>query len=144
MKVQDQEVTFNVFKAMKFPSDENEEECFRIDVVDGIIQDTDIVPTDKLEACITNMSDSKLDAEILECINYLDKPFRFKVPPPIESLELPKTDRIKPSIEEPPQSELKVLPSHLRYAFLGNSSELPVIISASLTLEHEEKLLRVL
>ena len=49
MKVQDQEVTFNIFKAMKFPSDENEEECFRIDVVDSIIQDTDTVPTDKLK-----------------------------------------------------------------------------------------------
>ena len=50
IKVQDQEVTFNVFKAMKFPSDEKEEECFRIDVVDSIIQDTDTIPIDKLEA----------------------------------------------------------------------------------------------
>ena len=144
MKVQDQEVTFNVFKAMKFPSDEKEEECFRIDVVDSIIQDTDTIPMDKLEACITNMTDNELDAEILEYINYLDKPFHFKSTTPVENLDLPKKDRIKPSIEEPPQLELKLLPNHLRYAFLGNSSELPVIISSSLTLEHEEKLLRVL
>ncbi|MCF7184091.1 hypothetical protein, partial [Corynebacterium parakroppenstedtii] len=52
MKVQDQEVTFNVFKAMKFPSEEKEEECFRIDVVDSIIHDTNTVPTDKLEASL--------------------------------------------------------------------------------------------
>ena len=48
------------------------------------------------------MTETELDAEILECINYLDKPFHFKVTQPIESLEQPKKDRIKPSIEEPP------------------------------------------
>ena len=102
MKVQDQEVTFKFFKAMKFLSDENEEECFRIDVVDSIIQDTNTISTDKLEACITNMIDSELDVQILECINYLEKPYHFKSTPPIESLELLKKHRIKPSIEEPP------------------------------------------
>ena len=40
--------------------------------------------------------------------------------------------------------EQKPLPSHLRYAYLGNSSILPVIISASLTAIEEDKLLRVL
>lgn len=37
MWVQDQEVTFNVFKAMKFPADE--EECFRMDVVEKVVDD---------------------------------------------------------------------------------------------------------
>ena len=49
-----------------------------------------------------------------------------------------------PSIEQPPQLEHKPLPSHLRYAYLGESSTLPVIILASLTAVEEEKLLRVL
>ena len=40
--------------------------------------------------------------------------------------------------------ELKQLPNHLRYAFLGNDNTLPVIISALLTPVQEEKLLRVL
>ena len=48
------------------------------------------------------------------------------------------------SIERPPQLEQKPLPSHLRYAYLGESSTLPVIISASLTAIEEEKLLGVL
>ena len=134
MKVQDQEVTFNIFKAMKFPNDEKEKEYFRIDILDNIIQDTDAMQlsTDKLEGCITNMTGSELDDEILECINNLSRPFRFKSTPHMESFE------------EPPQLELKLLPSHLRYAFLGNSFDLPVIISSSLTLEQEDKLLRVL
>ena len=49
-----------------------------------------------------------------------------------------------PLIERPPQLEQKPLPSHLRYAYLGESSTLLVIISASLTAVEVEKLLRVL
>ena len=49
-----------------------------------------------------------------------------------------------PSVERPPQLEQKPLPSHLRYAYLGESSTLPIIISASLTALEEEELLRVL
>ena len=49
-----------------------------------------------------------------------------------------------PSVERPLQLEQKSLPSHLRYAYLGESSTLPIIISASLTAVEEEKLLRVL
>ena len=40
--------------------------------------------------------------------------------------------------------EQKPLPSHLRYAYRGESSTLPVIISTSLTAVEEKKLLRVL
>ena len=49
-----------------------------------------------------------------------------------------------PSFEQPPKIEQKQLPSHLRYAYLGDASTLPVIISASLTATEEDKLLRVL
>ena len=49
-----------------------------------------------------------------------------------------------PSFEQPPKMEQKPLPSHLRYAYLGNASTLPVIISASLTTTEEDKLFRVL
>ena len=40
--------------------------------------------------------------------------------------------------------EKKPLPSHLKYAYLGVESTLPVIISSSLTAMEEEKLLMVL
>ncbi|KAA3477750.1 Aspartic peptidase [Gossypium australe] len=43
-----------------------------------------------------------------------------------------------PSTEEPPKLELKILPSHLKYVYLGNSSTLPVIVSVELT-EHQEE-----
>ena len=62
------------------------------------------------------------------------------------SLELEKRDYAQPkaSIEEPPKLELKVIPSNLKYVYLGNSSTLPVIVSGKLTKEQEEKLILVL
>ena len=40
--------------------------------------------------------------------------------------------------------ELKPFPEHLRYAFLGDASTLPVIIASDLSGSDEEKLLRIL
>ena len=54
------------------------------------------------------------------------------------------TLRSEPSFEKPPQLEQKPLPNHLRYAYRGQSLTLPMIISTSLTIVEEEKLLRVL
>jgi len=54
------------------------------------------------------------------------------------------TSPAPPSIMEAPKLELKELPQHLRYVFLGENSTLPVIVSSSLTGDKEEKLLRVL
>ena len=43
------------------------------------------------------------------------------------------------SIETPSELELKPLPTHLKYAFLGDLSTLPVIVSSSLIMEQEKK-----
>nr|GEV57608.1 reverse transcriptase domain-containing protein [Tanacetum cinerariifolium] len=48
----------------------------------------------------------------------------------------------KPSIKEPPQLELKELPSHLEYAFLEGTDKLPVIISKELKNEEKSALLK--
>ncbi|PIN24585.1 hypothetical protein CDL12_02683 [Handroanthus impetiginosus] len=51
-----------------------------------------------------------------------------------ESLERTAPSKVlKPSIEEPPTLELKPLPNHLRYAYLGEYDTLPIIISSSLS-----------
>ena len=49
-----------------------------------------------------------------------------------------------PSIEKASVLELKTLPSHLKYAYLGKISTLPMIVSIALTSDEENKLLRVL
>ncbi|GJY27829.1 reverse transcriptase domain-containing protein [Tanacetum coccineum] len=50
----------------------------------------------------------------------------------------------KPSIEEPPELELKDLPSHLEYAYLEENDKLPVIIAKGLKDDEKDALLKVL
>ncbi|CAN6544173.1 unnamed protein product [Malus baccata var. baccata] len=50
---------------------------------------------------------------------------------------------MKPNLAAP-VLELKPLPDHLKYVFLGDEETLPVIVSSSLTALEEEKLIRVL
>ncbi|KAL2243765.1 UNVERIFIED_CONTAM: Transposon Ty3-G Gag-Pol polyprotein [Sesamum indicum] len=60
-------------------------------------------------------------------------------------IELPHSHtKIVPSILQALALELKELPKHLKYAFLGENKTLPVIISSKLTDLEEEKLIRVL
>nr|GEY52250.1 reverse transcriptase domain-containing protein [Tanacetum cinerariifolium] len=53
----------------------------------------------------------------------------FQLPP--MDLKLAKESKEKSSIEEPPELELKELPSHLEYAFLEDSNKLPVLVQAN-------------
>ena len=63
-----------------------------------------------------------------------------------ETLDTALSDRprLQPSLVEPPSLELKPLPSHLRYVFLGSNETLPVIIACDLNSQQEEKLMEVL
>ena len=56
----------------------------------------------------------------------------------------PNEDKTLPSEERPPKLELKPLPIHLKYAFLGEEDTFPVIISSSLDLTQETQLLEIL
>jgi len=51
---------------------------------------------------------------------------------------------IPPSIESSPFIELKGLPKHLKYVYLGKQETLLVIIASHLTVGHEESLMSVL
>ncbi|GJW04259.1 reverse transcriptase domain-containing protein [Tanacetum coccineum] len=66
--------------------------------------------------------------------------------PPMKKEDLKQVDATmtKTSIEEPPELELKDLPSHLEYAFLEETDKLPVIISKELKDEENAALLKVL
>ncbi|GKB47487.1 DNA-directed DNA polymerase, partial [Tanacetum coccineum] len=66
--------------------------------------------------------------------------------PLMKTEELKQTDvtMTKPSIEEPPKLELKDLPPHLEYAYLGENNKFPIIIAKDLKDEEKTKLLNVL
>ena len=61
-----------------------------------------------------------------------------------EVAEITLGSKMLPSVEQPPTLELKPLPSHLKYVYLERDGKLPVIISALLTDEQEQKLLQVI
>ncbi|XP_070668993.1 uncharacterized protein [Malus domestica] len=63
---------------------------------------------------------------------------------PLSILDSVLANKLLPSIVQPPTLELKPLPCHLKYVFLGEDQTLPVIISSSLTAQEEDKLIRVL
>nr|GFD50186.1 reverse transcriptase domain-containing protein [Tanacetum cinerariifolium] len=63
---------------------------------------------------------------------------------PLMDLKLAEESKEKSSVEEPPELELKDLPSHLEYAFLEDSNKLPVIIAKNLKVDEREALLNVL
>nr|GEV30713.1 reverse transcriptase domain-containing protein [Tanacetum cinerariifolium] len=52
--------------------------------------------------------------------------------------------KAKSSIEEPPELELKDLPSHLEYSYLEGVDKLPVIIAKYLKVDEKEALLKVI
>ncbi|CAN6560246.1 unnamed protein product [Malus baccata var. baccata] len=63
---------------------------------------------------------------------------------PLSILDSVLANKLLPSIVQQPTLELKPLPSHLKYVFLGEDQTLPVIISSSLTTQEVDKLIRVL
>ncbi|GJW24174.1 hypothetical protein Tco_0037985 [Tanacetum coccineum] len=66
----------------------------------------------------------------------------FQLPP--MDLKQVEVTKAKSSIEEPPELELKDLPSHLEYAYLEGTDKLPVIIANNLKDDEKEALLKVL
>ncbi|XP_062086268.1 uncharacterized protein LOC133792383 [Humulus lupulus] len=126
LRVQGEEVVFNVFKAMTYPK--ISDSCFSVDVVEEVVE-RKTLREDPLELSLTV---EDVDGEGNE-----EKHKKFE--------ELGAgPDRPLPSIQKPPVLELKVLPDHLRYAYLGEKETLPVIVSSFLSEVEEEKLLRVL
>ncbi|XP_070024970.1 uncharacterized protein [Nicotiana sylvestris] len=145
MRLNDEEIIFNVQKSMRRPSEFTN--CSLIDAVDVIIQSDDEVLTieDPLAACLTNLEEVNGEhlAEwvlALEGRGFWERNLGFE---PLH-LEKRETPPAKPSIEEPPKLELKPLPGHLRYEFLGPDSTLPVIISFGLLDVQVQQLLQVL
>ncbi|GKB03132.1 reverse transcriptase domain-containing protein [Tanacetum coccineum] len=93
---------------------------------------------EEIEACLTNDSippgidDDNFDLEgdllLLEKL-LNDDP---SSPLPLKELHVEELKIIKSSIDDPPELELKDLPSHLEYAFLEGTDKLPVIIAKDL------------
>ena len=128
-----------MFEAVRHPVESDT--CFMAEIVEAIVSSQSGL-TDPLETSLVHNGSENLSEEAEEYVKWMDSfsPNRRKY---FESLGESAKPSV-PSVEQPPKMEQKPLPSHLKYAYLGVASTLPVIISASLTELEEEKLLRVL
>ncbi|CAN6557552.1 unnamed protein product [Malus baccata var. baccata] len=156
-------VNFNLSDSIKYPSEDHS--FFSIDIIDSLAQGyLEDLNDDTLEKVITRSiepttkgADFKLthgthelghavppSEEILELVAALESlPKHGGKSPNFESVPI-STNKLLPSIVQAPILDLKPLPSHLKYIFLGENETLPAIISSSLTTQEEEKLVRVL
>ncbi|XP_062075775.1 uncharacterized protein LOC133779893 [Humulus lupulus] len=140
LRVQGEEVVFNVFKAMSYSR--ASDSCFNVDVIDGVVSKKRIT-NDPLELALALGYDNEEEDwethEYVKWINSYGPYYKNKFEELGQGSESPI-----PSIEKPPILELKSLPEHLCYVYLGEKETLIVIISSSLSKGEVEKLLRVL
>ncbi|KAJ9556763.1 hypothetical protein OSB04_011377 [Centaurea solstitialis] len=139
MRLQDQQITFNVFNSLKYPKDV--ESCSAISEIESLCLEEEVrgIWKEKDDDSETVESDDDLGETTLSG--------EETVPTKVAAFELLENADKKPfipSVISPPDLELKQLPSHLKYAFLGEENKLPVIISSSLEEEQEKKLVDML
>ena len=73
LRVQDEEVTFNVLKPLKHPHDV--ENCMRVNVMDGFIKEIlqTTTPQDQLEACLIGTPNSESPNDGIQDVSHVDQ-----------------------------------------------------------------------
>ena len=143
LRVGDEEVTFKIHNAMRH-SLEEDDTCYYLDSTDIVVSDClqELVHDDPLEMCLVQgREESDNNPCIKEQVAHLEASELMVRKKEFEKIEQSGEKRLKPSVEDPPVLELKVLPAHLEYAFLEKDSKLPVIIASGLRADQKEKLL---
>ncbi|GKA14711.1 reverse transcriptase domain-containing protein, partial [Tanacetum coccineum] len=171
LQVDNEAVTFNLDQTTRYSST-NDKSVNRIDIIDAVCEEYapellgfsnssggNPTPTSEpftsefiLEEIEAYLKDDSISPEIdhADCdpeedICLIEKLLNndpFQLPP--MDLKQSEVTEAKSSIEEPPELELKDLPSHLEYAYLEENNKLPVIIAKGLKDDEKEALLKVL
>ncbi|KAK4382232.1 Retrovirus-related Pol polyprotein from transposon.6 [Sesamum angolense] len=145
-------IKFNIYDSMRYPSDIPT--ALLVDIVDPFVQALSSTISEDhvkfvLEKSLTPVLVQILQEDIIVNPNISESVFELEslssLPPNLVFIELPQSrTKLLPSILQALAFELKELPKHLRYAYLGENNTLPVIISSKLNPLEEEKLIRVL
>ena len=138
-------VRFNIFKAMRYPSDLNA--CFSIDTLDTLAQQMlDLDCKDTLKVVMRNsLEHDKLiemhpSEELLETMGTLETTPITPMGYTSSFISLSNdNEKLLPSILHTPKLELKTLPDHLKYVFLRENKTLPVIIASNISSLQEGK-----
>ncbi|XP_075473905.1 uncharacterized protein LOC142504954 [Primulina tabacum] len=128
LRVGKEEITFNVFNALKHPLHTNH--CFIVDSSDSLacqfVQDA---MKDPLEATLTiELKEDELDEEKSIRVAYCDANHPWKKPERMKLEDMGYQRDLTPhksSIEEPPTRELKPQPPHLKYVHLKRTKLAP-------------------
>ncbi|XP_076920646.1 uncharacterized protein LOC143581846 [Bidens hawaiensis] len=141
LRVEDEEVTFDIGRSMKHPQ-HTDDSVYYIDVCESIVS-FHLRETIEKEACNTQLIEKKSYTILHEEQSTEDQEANDHQDA-YETIDRKLEPKAKTSVEDPTVLELKELPSHLEYAFLDGESQLPVIISSSLSNEEKKRLLEVL
>ena len=144
MKVNDQQVTFNVLDAIK--SFDEMEDCHFVSIMELNVANS-------LNNCCSNEEIKAATFEELKDedaaaahIAWLEEKQHVRTNRHFESLDLSNREvkLVVPYIELPFVLELKLLLSHLKYFYLGDNNTLLVIILSSLNVDQEKSLVDML
>ncbi|CAM8968712.1 unnamed protein product [Rhodiola kirilowii] len=148
MEVEGEVFSFDIFRAMKHPLEF--ETVHALDTFDDIVREAQPErASDPLElvldrALYSAESSYELAEGVEGALYHLgtSKPLtpRYEV----NEIRLFKSNTCLPSIVQAHEVELKPLPRHLKYAFLGDNGTLPVIIKSGLEAYQERRLVEVL
>ncbi|XP_076954454.1 uncharacterized protein LOC143628886 [Bidens hawaiensis] len=123
------------------------DECFAAEVIDGLNpHKSEDDATKECAICCRKIVEHVLQlqkeekAVELYAVNIGKPPWSQQVERLPNTIDL----NFKPSLESPAAVELKELPKHLKYVFLGEGETLPAIIAANLVDEQEKALVEVL
>ncbi|GJS63289.1 putative reverse transcriptase domain-containing protein [Tanacetum coccineum] len=153
LRVDDEAITFKVGQTLRY-SYNDAVSINRIDVIDvaceEYAQEEGDFILEEIEACLINDSippgidDDNFDPEgdLLLLEKLLNDDPSSPLPPKEPHVEELKI--VKSSIDDPPELELKDLPSHLEYAYLEGTDKLPIIVSKDLKEGEKVRLLKVL
>ncbi|CAM8892794.1 unnamed protein product [Rhodiola kirilowii] len=132
MEVEGETFSFDIFRAMKHPMEFKE--VHTLDTLDDLVQEVQPEPRAyPLELILNGAKSSYELAEGLhETLAHLTISEPLTPGYEVNEVKLFKSNTFLPLVMQAPEIELKPLPRHLKYAFLGEHNTLPVIIKSGL------------
>ncbi|KAK9008896.1 hypothetical protein V6N11_080373 [Hibiscus sabdariffa] len=139
MRVGDQTMTINVYNTIRYM--DNGEECHSLQdlIVTATADDTELCYSSSIQI-EDFMHLQEEDQEEVDDLPFQEKQIKPFIPRScmkFESLDFTEFVPPKPSLEIAQSLELKPLPFHLKYVYLGANDTLPVIISSQLNADQE-------
>jgi hypothetical protein len=128
LRVNDEEVSFNVFEAMRHKKEDLQ--SYKVDFIDEILEEESKLesPSMAIDQVIDNSIEKeeiRQDMEIMEIVHQPEICEIARWPRQYESLTLEPSVPAVDGVSSPNVLELKELPTHLKYVFLGDMKTQP-------------------